>query len=60
MFFIVIAGNFYQCTPYPVTFQVVQMIFDCERSSKNKLFGFGVRVRLRKGMGDLKMEIENR
>ena len=63
MFFIVIAGNFYQCTPYPVTFQVVKMIFDCERSSKKKkkkLFGFGVRVSLRKGMGDLKMEIENR
>lgn len=36
MFFIVIAGNFYQCTPYPVTFQVVQMIFDCKRSSKKK------------------------
>lgn len=37
------------------------MTFDCERSSKKKkLFGFGVRVSLRKGVGDLKMETENK
>lgn len=60
MFFIVIIGKFYLCTPQPMTFQVIQMIFDCERSSRKKRFEFGVRVSLRKGMSKLKMEMENR
>ena len=51
MFFIVIAGNFYLCTPYPMTFQVVQMTFDCERSSKQKTFWIRNESKSEKGYG---------
>lgn len=60
MFFNVITRKLYLCIAQLMAFQVIQIIFDYERSSRRDLLEFGVRVSLRKGTRSLKMETDNR